>query len=257
MSIDKALAAAGGIALAAWAATSYPLQTLVLVLSSLAMAGASLWSCRELLGARSAWTFAAIAAALGWFAEEMGSTRGWFFGHYTYTDVLGPRLGSVPIVIPLMWFGLAHIGALMASLLLWRTPVPPAGGWKTLALAAFLAALLVTAFDLAADPYFVYQLKAWIMKETDGDWFGETMWGFAGWMTVSFTIVALFLAVDKPKLRPGADAAAALVPVLVYGALMLFQAAFSERPELRVIPLFAMGIPLLVATVAWSQWRRA
>jgi uncharacterized membrane protein len=256
VSIDIALAAAGGIALAAWTGTSYSLQALMLVLSSLTMAGASLWSCRTLLGQRSAWTLAALAIALGWFAEEMGSTRGWFFGHYTYTEVLGPRLGSVPIVIPLMWFGLTHIGLLMASLLLWRTPVPPADGWKTGALAAFLAALLVTAFDLAADPYFVYQLQAWVMKETDGDWFGETMWGFAGWMTVSFTIVSLFLAVGRPKLRSPAPAAA-LVPVLVYGGLMLFQAAFSARPELRVIPLFAMGIPVLVAAVAWAQWRRA
>ena len=79
MSIDIALAAAGGIALAAWTGASYSLQALLLVLSSLAMAGASLWSCRTLLGQRSAWTLAAIAIALGWFAEEMGSTRGWFF----------------------------------------------------------------------------------------------------------------------------------------------------------------------------------
>jgi uncharacterized membrane protein len=254
--IDIAVAAAGAAVLVAWAAAAYSLQTLALVVASVAMAGASLWSCRALAGKREAWIFVAIGAALGWFAEEMGSTRGWFFGHYTYTDVLGPRLGSVPIVIPLMWFGLCHIGLVMASLLLWRQPLPPQGGWNTIALTAFLSALIVTAFDLAADTYFVYVLKAWIMKETDGDWFGETVWGFAGWMTVSFVIVTLFLAIAKPKLQPAPPPAAALVPVLVYAGEMVFQMAFGHLPELRVIPFFAMGIPTLVAVAAWTQWRR-
>ena len=39
-----------------------------------------------------------IAVSFGWFAEQMGSSGGWFFGQYTYTDVLGPRLGDVPLV---------------------------------------------------------------------------------------------------------------------------------------------------------------
>lgn len=41
-----------------------------------------------------------------------------------------------------------------------------------------LAAMIVTAFDLGADPYFVYTLKAWIMAKTGYAWFGETVQGF-------------------------------------------------------------------------------
>ena len=188
----------------------------------------------------------------------MGSTRGWFFGSYTYTEVLGPRLGAVPIVIPLMWFGLCYIAFLMASLVLWRRPAPPAG-WKAGALAAFLAAMIVTAFDLGADPWFVYVLKAWIMTEKDGDWFGETVKGFEGWMIVSFTIVALFQAIARPQPVAAVGAAtrpAALIPILVYAGMMIFQVALTEPVALRVIAFYAMGIPLLVALVAWSQWAR-
>ena len=60
--------------------------------------------------------------------------------------------------------------------------------------------MIVTAFDLGADPFFVYQLKGWIMTEKDGGWFGETVKGFEGWMMVSFVIVTLFLAIAKPVL---------------------------------------------------------
>lgn len=245
------------LVLVLWTSHSYSLQSVGLVAASLALAASSLWSCRVLFGMRTAWIFLALAAPIGWFAEQMGSTFGWFFGSYTYTDVLGPRLGDVPLVIPLMWFGLCHVGFVMASLVLWRQPAPPRAGWKTGALTALMGAMVVTAFDLGADPYFVYVLKAWIMAEKDGDWFGETVRGFEGWMLVSFVIVALFQAIARPKLvTPTAHPArfAALVPVLVFTGFIVFQVTQAQPVALRVIAFFAMGIPALIAGVAWSQW---
>lgn len=250
-----------GLALVLWTAGSYPTLTVVLVIASLAQSGASLWSARVLFGARAAWIFLALGMVLGWFAEQMGSSRGWFFGSYSYTEVLGPRLGDVPLVIPTMWFGLCHIGLVLASLVLWRQPAPPATGWKAGLLAALLAAMIVTAFDLGADPYFVYVLKAWIMEKKDGGWFGETLRGFEGWMIVAFTITAAFLALARPRLAVAATAAAArraaLVPILLYAGMMVFQIVMTQPAALRVVALFAMGIPVLIAAVAWSQWTRA
>lgn len=251
------LLAGGAAALVVWTAYAYPAMSLGLVAASVVLAGASYVSCRVLWGERSANLFLVVAAPLGWWAEQMGSSRGWFFGDYSYTEVLGPRLGDVPLVIPLMWFGLSYVGLALASLLLWRCPVPPARGWRTMALAALLAALLVTAFDLGADPYFVYQLKAWIMLKKDGGWFGETVRGFEGWLGVSFIICVLFQTVARPRLAAPVTASvrrAALVPVLVYAGFMAFQLAVSQPIALRVIALFAMGIPALVAAVAWWQW---
>jgi uncharacterized membrane protein len=120
-----------------------------------------------------------------------------------------------------------------------------------------MSALLITAFDLGADPFFVYVLKAWIMKEKDGDWFGETVRGFAGWMEVSFVIVTLFQAIARPRLvaPPGAAAVrASLLPIGLYVFMMAFQVAFTRPVELRVMAFFVMGIPALIAFVAWLQW---
>jgi uncharacterized membrane protein len=254
---EAALLAALGAALLAGTWHFYPLTTVALVAASLAQSGASLWSCHVLFGARAARLFLAIGVVLGWCAEQAGATLGWLFGSYHYTEVLGPKLGAVPVVIPLMWFGLAHIGLVLGSLVLWRQPAPPGGEWRRLLLAAFMAALIVTAFDLGADPYFVYQLKAWIMTEKDGDWFGETIRGFEGWMTVSFVIVAAFLAVARPRLAAGEDAiarGAALVPIVLYGGMLLFQVAMVQPTALRVIAFYAMGIPTVIALFAWRHW---
>jgi uncharacterized membrane protein len=256
--LGVALLSLGAVALSLTTALRYPLLTTAFVVLSLAMAGVSLWSCWVLFGARTAWSFLAIGAALGWFAEQMGSSRGWFFGSYTYTDVLGPRLGDVPLVIPCMWFGLPYIGLVLASFALWRQPGPPEGaGWKALGFTALLAAMIVTAFDLGADPYFVYQLKAWIMTEKDGGWFGETIRGFEGWMQVAFAIIVAALVLARPQLtteRGPRQRRAAWVPLAMYAFMMAFQLVEALPLALRVVAFFAMGIPLLIAAAACHRW---
>ena len=235
--------------------------TWALVAVCLVLFAASLWSAWQLAGRASALRFAAVALLVGWFAEQMGASRGWFFGQYHYTDVLGPRLGDVPVVIALMWFGLTWLGYVLASLILWRTPLPPASGhWTPRLLTAWLAAMIVTAFDLGADPYFVYVLRAWIMARTDGGWFGETLQGFVGWMVVAGAIVLAFEWVRTPRQSTAPhgpnETAAPLAPLLMYASGLVFQLLFGHPVEIRAVAFFAMGLPLFVAAVAYHGWRQ-
>jgi putative membrane protein len=205
---------------------------------------------------------AAIAVCAGWFAEQMGASCGWFFGDYDYTDVLGPRLGQVPLVIPLMWFALSYTGYVMANLIVWQTPVDAAAGTKRALAMAFLAALIVTAYDLGVDPYMVYKLGAWIMDKKDGWWFGETLQGFAGWMLAAFAIVSAFRLSSARALRAAAAANAGArpalrhvaLPLLLYGGLMVYEVTQGVPVETRTIALFVMGISLFCAACGLARW---
>ena len=232
--------------------------TVAMVVSSLVMFAACLSSALHLLGTRATLRFVAVAVVFGWFAEQMGASRGWFFGSYVYTDVLGPRIGDVPFIIPLMWFALTYIGYVMANLIVWRAPVDGSPRILDAVLMSLLAAMLVTAYDLGADPYMVFVLKAWIMTKQDGAWFGETVQGFVGWTVVGFSIVLVFrLLVRKVPPVPAAQVRRrdALVPVLIYAGLMAFQIVAGFPVETRSIAVFAMGIPLLCALAGWQHWK--
>ena len=232
----------------------------LLVAGSVAMFACCLGSAVHVLGARAALRFALIAVVLGWIAEELGSRFGWFFGSYTYTEVLGPRIGSVPFVIPLMWFALTYIGYVIANLIVWQTPSDGASSLGQNLVQSLLAAMIVTAYDLGADPYMVFKLKAWVMTKLDGGWFGETMQGFAGWMFVSFVIVFLFrLGLKRSPPAPATPIAArdVAVPLAIYAGNLLFQALLGVPVETRAIAIFAMGIPLLAAVCGWSRWKAA
>jgi uncharacterized membrane protein len=233
--------------------------TEAVVLSSLLMFATCWANAGHLMGMRRANLLVLLSTGMGWFAEQMGTTRGWFFGQYTYTDVLGWKLGAVPAVIPLMWFSLVYCGYVLACLIVWRTPALTPSRLRSRLFLVFLTAMLVTAFDLGADPYFVYTLKAWIMAKTDGGWFGETLQGFVGWMTVSMAIGGAFQALThrrpiqpNPEYTPGQ----ALLPLGIYGAFMVFQALLGNPIETRVIALFAMGLPLLAGLVGWHRWQQ-
>ena len=251
------LTALGSVALLAVTAWRWPLQSFALVMACVAMFWACAWSAHRLFGGRGAWALIGLALALGWFAEQMGSTRGWFFGRYTYTDVLGPRLGEVPLAIPLMWFAICQMGYVMASLMLWRQPVHTQPTLRSGLLTAWLAAMVITAFDLGADPYFVFVLKAWIMQKTDGGWFGETLQGFAGWMAVALFILCSFQVLSPPRRSPPPTAGAALavlVPILIYAGGLVFQFILGHPVEIRAIAFFAMGLPVVVASAVWRSW---
>ena len=51
------------------------------------------------LGLRHALVFFGLAATVSWALENAGVDSGKIYGAYHYTDVLGPRIGHVPVVI--------------------------------------------------------------------------------------------------------------------------------------------------------------
>ena len=218
----------------------------------------SLLQHRRLLGGLAAARLVAIAAGFGWLAELLGASYGWFFGSYSYTTVLGPQLGDVPVVIPMMWFALGYIGYVSANLIVWQDPVDRPAPVLHDAVNALLGAMVVTCYDLGADPYMVHVLKAWIMAQTDGSWFGESLHGLARWMTVSFTMLFAFRRLGRARPAGAAGPARAghvLVPLGVYAFLMAYQMLLGHPVETRTIALFAMGFPLLAATIGLLRWK--
>jgi putative membrane protein len=239
-------------------ARGYGETTMLFVLGSLAMFGCCWASAVHLLGGRASMRFVLAALVIGWLAEELGATRGWFFGHYVYTEVLGPRVGAVPVVIPLMWFALAYCGYVIANLAVWQAPRDKSTGFAHDALMSLVGATVVTCYDLGADPYMVYKVKAWVMEDKNGWWFGETVQGFAGWMGVAFAILLVFRRFTPTSTRAPALAVGArhaLAPLGIYAGLMLYQVLLGYPVETRSLALFAMGFPLLTAVCGLLRFK--
>jgi len=113
-------------------------QTLILVLFSLTHA---LYA----LGWRHTLVFFASSAVISWAFEQVGVATGAIYGPYHYTDVLGVKLGHVPLLIPLAWFMMIYPSYVIANLIADDRPIGSRGSFKHIVWLSFLSAAVMTA----------------------------------------------------------------------------------------------------------------
>jgi len=203
--------------------------------------------------------FFVISVVISWIVEQLGVSTGLIFGRYEYTDVLGPKLGDVPWIIPAYWFMLIYVGFMITNLI---TEDQPSGrtsesavhiGWL-----ALLGAFVTTAYDLGFDPYMSSPaIRAWIWKD-GGDYFGVPTQNFLGWIGTVFVISIilrwLFQVIPiRPVGRP--TKIIATLPILLYVSFWFGHAGHTYAPPTRVISLVALGIPAVTAIASWRRWK--
>jgi len=196
------------------------------------------------LGRRKTAIFFAVATLLPLTAELIGTSTGWPFGPYEYTDLLGAKiLGKVPFTIPLSWFYMGFTTYLLASAITSLLKLRRRTFWS-LALGAWL----LMAWDLALDPAMVrnnvFPFWNWY---THGVYFGMPLQNFAGWWLVGF----LFMGVSRWLWRTNApDDLPVWLPLGMYLANMVFAMALSLSAGLWVPLVVAIALGIAPASLA-------
>lgn len=150
-------------------------------------------------GQRSTVAFFTMVLLIGGAMENIGIRTGFPFGRYYFTEVMGPKLLGVPILLSLAYVGMGYLSWTLASLLIGRTE-SPLTGFRVMAL-PLLASCLMVAWDLAMDPVWSTIVHAWIWTE-GGPYFGVPLSNFLGWCLTVYLIYqtfALYLRVWPPQ----------------------------------------------------------
>jgi uncharacterized membrane protein len=146
--------------------------------------GRLLWGWRGIL------VFFAICSVVSGTVEKIGITTGFPFGHYFFTDAMGPKISGVPLFLGLAYLGMGYLSWLIAGLILgWEQR--NLTGWRFVALPAF-AALVMTSWDFCLDPVWSTIVRAWIWTD-GGSYFGVPISNFAGWYGNTLLIYLLFV----------------------------------------------------------------
>jgi putative membrane protein len=197
-------------------------------------------------------TLFVMSTTMAWACEAYGLTHPGLFGTYYYTGVLGPQLMGVPLVVPLAYFMMIYPSYVITNLMLDGRPTATTrASVGRLAAAAVMTALVMTSWDLTNDPLMADEVKAWVWPDA-GPFFGMPLRNFAGWVTVLFVIVFTFRWLERsiPLSPLGPPSRFVVAGTLFgYGIFMLTDTLAGFPHGTRVIPPFAMGIPLLAATM--------
>jgi uncharacterized membrane protein len=226
-------------------------QTLILLLFSLTHA---LYA----LGWRHTLVFFVSSAAISWAFEQVGVATGAIYGPYHYTDVLGVKLGHVPLLIPLAWFMMIYPSYVIANLIADDQPTGSRGSLKHIVWLSFLSAAVMTAWDLVIDPVLSGpNVKAWIWEQ-GGPYFGIPLQNYIGWMLTTLTVYLVYRLFERrssPRPIGPLTTAVAAMPLIAYGSIMISN--MLAGPEaLRVIGPFVMGLPLIAAATRLRVYQR-
>ncbi len=164
--------------------------------------------------------FFALTFAISWTYESLSIATGFPFGHYHYTDTLGPKLGTVPLLIMPAYFGVCYVSWTIARLLLDHgRPDRARSGPVAIAL---VASFVMVMWDLAMDPARATVAQAWIWHD-GGAYFGVPFSNFAGWFLCVATIFLAYATV-APRIaapREMPDRIAFAQTLGLYGAIFV------------------------------------
>ena len=99
------------------------------------------------LGWRHTLILFGASAVISWGYEQLGVATGLIYGPYHYSDMLGAKLGHVPVLIPLGWFMMIYPSYIIANLIADGRPTGTRGGvGRVLWLAALSVAVPIIAW---------------------------------------------------------------------------------------------------------------
>lgn len=203
-----------------------------------------------LLGWKQTLIFFLISAVISWTFEELGVLTGMIFGNYYYTDMLGLKLGEVPVLIPLAWFMMIYPSFIIANLIAEGKPVVRNKGAGAIVGLSLLSAMVMSAWDLLIDPVLSGpDYRAWIWID-GGPYFGVPAQNYAGWILTTFTIYLCYRFYESR--HPAAEQNEATttiiaMPLVAYASVMISNSFGSNVEGLQVIGPFVMGIPLMIS----------
>jgi uncharacterized membrane protein len=227
---ERLAAAPGGAPFYGWMMLMAPRAQILLAFAALA-----LFLTRH-TGARWLPALGAVYA-LSLASELAGTTVGFPFGPYRYTDGLGVKwFGHVPVLIPLSWFFMALPSYAIAR---WRFP-------QSVAARVVAGSLVLLSWDLALDPAMSLVTKYWVWGVA-GPYYGMPILNLVGWYV---TGLALMIALSALR----ADRWIALLPlgwlVAYYGANLLLPIGMSAAAGLWGAVAATTGAMLLCWLVA-------
>lgn len=156
--------------------------------------GARIYSSRGIL------VFTALCLGMGTLFERVSLRTGFPFGHYRFTDLMGPKLFDLPILLALAYLGMGYLSWVLGLMILGCQNEPLLG--RKIVLLPLMASFVMTAWDLSMDPVWADIDHAWVWRD-GGAYYGVPISNFLGWFLTVYVFYQLFsLYIRKRAISP-------------------------------------------------------
>ncbi len=227
-----------------WPLASGQPRVLLTIVTVIAFAGTSVTHAWIYFGPRWALRYLGITFTFAFVVEAVGTATGFPFSAYEYTDALGVRVLSVPLIVPLAWAMTAYPVLLLSRRITNALPSPHA----IRVTCAAIGAVAMTSWDLFLDPQMT---SAGFWNWAPG---AESLPGvpgipavnYLGWLGASFVLMLLLSYLPIRAVSEGVPATSEVVPATLWtwtwiGGI-ISNAFFFDRPTVAAVGGLAMAI---------------
>jgi uncharacterized membrane protein len=187
--------------------------------------------------------FVAICLVIGNIFENISIRTGFPFGHYYFTDVMGPKIFAVPVLLGLAYVGMGYLSWTLGGLILGGAGRLAGSRVVTLPL---VAAFIMVAWDLSQDPVWSTIVRAWVWLQ-GGVYFGVPTSNFLGWYLTVYIIYQLFAVYLR-----GRSIESDPLPSRYWRLALLLYGISAAGNILLVIPHAGLAV---VSDPAGMEWR--
>ena len=153
----------------------------IIVLHVLPPAVFAVFHASRIYGRQGSLAFAVLCLGTGCFFESLSLRTGFPFGHYYFTDLMGPKIFQLPVLLALAYLGMGYASWILSVLMVGsRSRLVPG-----------IAAFVMVAWDLSMEPTWATVDRAWIWRD-GGTYFGVPVSNFLGWYLTAFIFYELF-----------------------------------------------------------------
>lgn len=208
-------------------------------------------------GWKNALIFLTICLINTFAVENIGVATGLPFGNYHFeVGAELPHIGSIPIIVGPLWFGMGYFSWIVAGTLLDGADRCLNVRFNVIVL-PIVAAFVMTQWDLVMDSPSSTIAKAWIWHD-GGAYFGVPLVNYLGWLLTSWVFYqafALYLSLRRdlpmqPKRRIRAFRLAAILFYLCAGLAYVTPLVLQRNGEIADAAGRLWRIPDLHATIA-------
>jgi uncharacterized membrane protein len=143
----------------------------------------------------------AICVATTFAIENLGVATGFPFGHYHFevgADL--PHIGTIPVIVGPLWFGMGYFSWRLASILLDGADRRLDRNFNLIAL-PIVAAFVATQWDMVMEPGAATIGKAWIWHD-GGAIFGVPLSNYFGWLLTAWLFFQMFALYIRRRRGP-------------------------------------------------------
>jgi len=133
--------------------------------------------------------FFIIAIVFGNIYENLSIATGFPFGHYHYSNQLGPKFLYVPIIINIAYFQMLYLTWTMANVIVDNYSNRLKGSY--IIVQPVIASFIMVMWDMVIDPHMSTVSGHWKWHQ-GGAYFGVPFANYMGWFLCVFTMNLLF-----------------------------------------------------------------